>query len=714
MELFNLEPEKPLSPRRRNTFAFMALTILIFAIYSNTFDASWHFDDRQNIQDKKALHMTELSWESITKTFFTAHKSGRLYRPVPCLSFALNYYFGKLNVFGFHLVNISIHVLSALFLYLFVFQLLRLPRLKSTYGSDAYVIALVSALLWALNPVQTQAVTYIVQRMAAMAAMFSIMAMFFWVKARTGGNRSLNIRYFAASGLCALLAFGSKENAAMLPFSILLLDLFLIQEINQQNLKKNVWILAGLVGIPLVLLLILKGTSLFSLDYLLSRYEVNRPFGLIERVLTEQRVILMYLSLLMYPIPQRLSLIHEISISRGLLDPPATIVSIIVIFIIVLGCVLSAKRVPLLAYCFLFFFLNHIIEGSVFCLELFFEHRNYLPSMLLFVPVSILMIKGIRYYGSRPAMQVILCGFLILILMGMGNMTYLRNHVWKTDYTLWSDAVKKAPNVIRPHLNLGNYLLTEKLYDKALERYSEGARKRPGNNMADSGLIYYNIGLVYQRKGDQDTAFEFYQKSADAYPNHADTHNNLGLILYEKGDKERADFEVRQAIRYEKNHIKAHRNLALFALKDGDLKKAFFWINKALPLAPDNVVVLGAAGYCYRLKGLFGGAFGLLEKALQHKNYDPKLDLYMAEIFFKRNMHEQAILHVEKFAGQAKDNDVLGYVKGTYKDENRLEMILPYKKLVLFALSKAYENNAAYLNDKAAFVRESMDDLQME
>lgn len=713
MKILNPESKALLSPYRRNLFAFISLVVLILTIYSNTFDASWHFDDRQNIQLNKQLHMDKLNWQNIKNSFFASTDGKKqLYRPTACFSFALNYYFGKFEVFGYHLVNTTIHILASMFLFLFIYQTLNLPLLRQKYGSDAYFIAFLSAVFWAVNPVQIQAVTYIVQRMSSMAAMFFILSMYLYVKGRICEKRSRKNIYFVACLFSGVLAFCSKENAIMLPFCIFIYDILFIQGLTKDSIKKNIQIFLILIFISVVLSLILYGFSNFDPSRILKIYDSARPFTMWERLFTEPRIILFYLSLLLYPMPHRLSITHDVSLSHSLIDPPTTIIAILVILGVLGACVLKSKKWPFISFCIIFFFMNHLIEGSVFGLELIFEHRNYLPSMLLFAPLAVLLVKGIRYYSSRQMMQVIISGFTVLLLIGFGNSTYLRNFDWKTEGTLWADAAEKAPKGMRPHMNLGNFYYGQKMYDKGLALLMEATLKDAPNRTIEPGLLNYNIGLINHREGNIDTALEYYQKSAAIYPSYADTHNNMGTALHKKGQKEEAEIELKKAIRCDEKHIKAHRNLALFSLKDGHLDKAVFWINRALEIAPDNVTVLGAAGYCYRLKGSFGRAFALFEKTLSYDRYDPKVDLYIAEIFFKRKMYEQAIKHIEKFAAGAKGKDIRGYVQGTYKEEDEIEAIRTYKKMVLFALSRSYENTSSYFNEKSDYVKNILAEIE--
>jgi hypothetical protein len=218
---------------RKVVFAFITLAAIIFIIYGNSFDCSWHFDDEPNIVDNPNLHLREFTWDSIKQALCSdRNRPKNLYRPVACLSFAINHYFGGLNVFGYHIVNISVHFIASVFLFLFVYHTLNLPSLRLKYAHNPYFIALLAAVLWSINPIQTQAVTYIVQRMAGMAGMFYIISMYFYLKARTADIRYQKALYFILCFFFTLMAFGSKENAVILPLSMFLYEILFLQKIS--------------------------------------------------------------------------------------------------------------------------------------------------------------------------------------------------------------------------------------------------------------------------------------------------------------------------------------------------------------------------------------------------------------------------------------------------------------------------------------------------
>jgi hypothetical protein len=194
--------------------AAVLLLLVIFLIYSNTFNAAWQMDDHPNITDNERLHITELNRDNILRSLFAnprASKYKELYRPAACLSFGLNWFFGRDHVFGYHLVNIIIHFSAAYLLYLTIMVLFETPRLKNHFRGRTHTIALLAAMLWAIHPIQTQAVTYIVQRMAAMAALFYLLSLYFYVKARLNVTPQRRGLLFAASIISYFLAIGSKE-----------------------------------------------------------------------------------------------------------------------------------------------------------------------------------------------------------------------------------------------------------------------------------------------------------------------------------------------------------------------------------------------------------------------------------------------------------------------------------------------------------------------
>jgi tetratricopeptide (TPR) repeat protein len=186
----------------------------------------------------------------------------------------------------------------------------------------------------------------------------------------------------------------------------------------------------------------------------------------------------------------------------------------------------------LLSFAILFFFLNHLVESSIVPLELIFEHRNYLPSMFLFVPVAGGMVRLLnRYHERRPTAYRILIAFGICLLIGLGRMTYERNSVWQTEVSLWTDANRKAPELHRPvhNLAMARYESSGRL-DQALELYQKAARLKMHRRSNLAG-VYANIAGIYYRKRDYKHAAMYFEKAYDIAPLDTDHRFRLAETL---------------------------------------------------------------------------------------------------------------------------------------------------------------------------------------
>ena len=380
---------------------------------------------------------------------------------------------------GYHIVNFLIHFLSAAFLFFAILYLLETPNLKEKFSKRRNFIAFLSATLWAIHPIQTQAVTYIVQRMASMAAMFYILSILCYIKCRMSGASLHRIFCLLGCVLTFLLALGSKENAAMLPASLLLIELTCYKKFNWRFSKKIYFWGSVVIGVIILILTVWFFSPDITFSWL-NGYR-NRPFTLTERILTEPRIVLFYLSQILFPLPNRLSVEHDVILSTSFFQPWTTLPAILLTLLLMGLGISQIRKRPIIALAVLFFFLNHIIESTVIPLELVFEHRNYLPSMFLFLPIA----TGFKWLydycaAKKQPLTGILFGLLVLLMVSLGIGTYTRNLAWATEVSLWRDAMKKAPQSARPLTILACQLYygpaaTSCLYNEALRIY-ENAR----------------------------------------------------------------------------------------------------------------------------------------------------------------------------------------------------------------------------------------------
>ena len=638
----------PLSHCRKLVFAFLSLAIILLAVYGNSFDCSWQFDDEPNITDNPSIHLQEITWQGIKRSLFSdPSKPGFPYRPVACFTFALNYYFGGLDVFGYHLVNLVIHWFSALFLFLFIYHTLNLPKLKPKYGEHAYSLALLAIFLWAINPVQVQAVTYIVQRMASMAGMFFILTMYLYVKARTIACRRRASLFYGMCFATFLLAMGSKENAAMLPLVILAYEALLVQDDPISFLRKNLALMLIVLGCTFLLGVVyfhLKGGSLFSL---LKGYEA-RPFTLEQRLLTEPRVVIFYISLLLYPLTSRLNISHSFELSKSLFDPISTFFAILAIFLLVAFAFCLARKRPLLSFCVLFFFLNHVIESSFLPLEITYEHRNYIPSMLFFLPFATGLLALLERYETKRLMKYTIAAFIPFLLMGFGHAAYLRNFDWKTPGTLWSDSVRKSPDISRPYHNLGSFYHDHGQLKPALPLYEEALRKPPTNTKNEFFITHYNLGKVWAELNDLDRAEFFFRQAVELNPSYRPVYNDLAALYNRQGKKDLAHENLLKVLRLDPYDTFANHNLGLHYLLEGRPLEAIHHLSKALGSDEYKSITLLYLAIAYKQESRLGKAAVLFREALEENPRDIRGYLHLAEVYYKAGHHNRAEKEAEK------------------------------------------------------------------
>jgi tetratricopeptide (TPR) repeat protein len=353
----------------------------------------------------------------------------------------------------------------------------------------------------------------------------------------------------------------------MLPISLFLFDLFLIQGATIENLrKKKNW------AVCLFALLLVPAIGLVYYDFssITGDYDKFRPFTMWERVLTQPRVILFYISLLLYPITSRMMFIHDMEISKSFFDPWTTFAAVVVLLLILIVAVLISRKRPLISYCIIFFLLNHLIEGSFISLGLVYEHRNYLPSMLFFVPLSIFVVYALSYFEKRKRMILVLSSAITAIIIIMGVSVYIYNDILKDEISFWSDNAEKAPRLAIVHNNLGAAYLTAGRLSDAL---TELTKATESSNREHAGVEYMTfrlLGYYYTVNRDDERALSYTRKALAGFPSDAELYNQLAVILIRKKNLKEAESEMKKAIALRKNQASFHINLGKIYLLQGN------------------------------------------------------------------------------------------------------------------------------------------------
>jgi tetratricopeptide (TPR) repeat protein len=469
------------------------------------------------------------------------------------------------------------------------------PSLRGKYQGNEYTIAFLSAILWAVNPIQTQAITYIVQRMASIAAMFYIIGIYLYLKARLTLSGYKRFLFIAGCFLSFVFALGSKQNTVTFPIALAIIEILFFQDLSDINIRRKIAIaitISGVVTAACITILYIGG----NIAHLFKGYE-NLTFTLRERLLTESRVVVYYLSQIFYPMVHRLSLVHDINVSTSLFKPWTTIPSILaIISLLGVGFSQIIKR-PIVALAIFFYIINHMIESTILPLELIYEHRNYLPSFFLFFPIATGLIWLINYYKKKNSfIQRLLVVSITGVIFSFSTGTMIRNKAWATEKTLWEDCIAKAPEMARPYHNIACY--------------------------------------HYQKAGDINKAMEFYIKSLtkkylNSKTEHAITFNNMATILYDYNDYKNSIKFFKKALEIKPNYLSALQNITLLYVRTGRFSEALESADRLLLERKISSSFLQTKGFVLLTAGRFDEAISILKTALDINPKNKKANLYM-------------------------------------------------------------------------------------
>ena len=630
--------------------AILILCILTGIVYSNTLNAPFIFDDNGHIKNNPAIRVTKLSVPELFKAGF---KSPQPRRPLANISFAANYYFGEYEVIGYHLVNISIHMINSILFYFLSLVTLKRISQKSVppefRTSEIRMISLLSALIFAAHPVQTQSVTYIVQRVTSLATLFYLVSFLLYIEGRllqeqrtdrtAGGSESASrfprqspYLWFTGSGLAWLMAMCSKQTAVSLPFFLYLYEWYFFQNLSREWFKRSLKVIAGIfVAVGLISLVYLGPEPLQKITSI-NDYQ-NSEFTYAERVLTQPRVVIYYLSLIFYPHPSRLNLDYDYSLSRSLLTPATTLLSIGAIVALLAVAFILRRKERLFSFCIFWFFGNLALESSVIPIAVIFEHRVYLPSMF----VILLAVALIYRYVRLAALKIIIFVTLIGIL---SVWTYERNSVWRNEVTIWQDCVSKSPNKARPHNNLGSVLKEKGRLEDAIEHFYEALALKP-----DYAEAHCNLGIALAEQNNEENAIDHFRKALVIDPDYTEAHSNLGVALNEVGNTEEAVVHLSEALRIDPSHPVAHYNLGSILNQQGNFKEAVRHFNAALTVRPDYAKAHNGMGLALNRLGRSEEAAFHFSKALRSSPDLVEARRNMGDILLQQGKAAEAVEH---------------------------------------------------------------------
>ena len=481
-----------------------AICLATCLVYAPGLSGGFALDDYTNIVQNAAVHVGSLSWDALSRAAFS-FQAGPTMRPISMLSFALNSYLFGSDAEPFKVVNLAIHLLNGLLVFILLLQILQAYRrhlAPSMPEQRVEWLALVVGGLWLLHPLNLMPVLYVVQRESALSSLFVLVGCnaYLWGRTRRLAGRSGGWVIWAAVPLCTLVAMVCKESGALLPVYTLVMEFFIFRFQGADGRRD---LQALLFYLPM-LVLPLCGAMLWiiashggPLDY------GHRDFTLLERLMSEARILWLYIGWTLVPDLGSLGLYHDdIPVSHGLLQPTTTLWAIVGLIVLAAACVRLWRRYPLVVMGIAWFFGGQLMESTVFPLELAYEHRCYLPDLGLILAVTSLI------YPVDPTSRFRLQRYAALgvMLSSCAFLTWARADSWSDNLTFSASEARHHPESPYATYMLGQTYANVALFEDAT-KYPEAVASLRAASVVPGSSAIPDVSLILvesQLKGMTD------------------------------------------------------------------------------------------------------------------------------------------------------------------------------------------------------------------
>ncbi len=466
---------------------------LLAALYAPGLQGGFFFDDEPSILYAEGVRLDRFDAGSLREALASG-RSGPSGRPIAQLSFGLNYYFSGFDPFAFKATNLAIHAACGVLVFLLGLRLYAAARRKSSGTPEATVFAGVVAVIWLLHPLQLTPVLHVVQRMTSLSALFLLAALLLHLIARERGGRGGAAFLILAWGVLWPLSYFSKESGALFPFFALAWELILRRN-ERGSLDGFARVFAVLAG--LTLLGAVAYLALPSGRWLWAGYAV-RDFSPLERMLTEGRVLWLYLGLIALPRLEALGLYHDdIALSTGLLTPWTTLPAWVGLAGLAWLAWRLRARAPLASLGIAWFFVGHALESTLLPLEIAHEHRNYLPLLGMLLTGLYGLSRLLAASGPRRTLGATLAAAALLYLPFV---TALRSHQYSGEILRTQIEAQHHRSSPRAQYEAGRALASQPeatradspAYSFARAHFERTGELDPGFKLGWLGLIYLN------------------------------------------------------------------------------------------------------------------------------------------------------------------------------------------------------------------------------
>jgi len=560
---------KPHSAPQRTLAALALLSLVGLVVYHNSLNGPFIFDeDLSIVQNPDIRHLaTTLRENPHTITAFG--------RPLLRISLWINYALGGLEVRGYHILNLILHILASWTLFGLGRRILESPCLQDRYGEESWGLALAIALLWTAHPLQTESVTYVVQRAEILGGWFYLLTLYSVARSASArGSRSWV--WTAASVTFCAMGMASKETVATAPLLALALDrIFFAPSFKYlwQSRRPVYLALACTWVFQALLLAVSSGRNKavgFGLGVPWWQYALTQPYYLCR-----------YLALSVWP--GALIFDYGTYLSRTVAEiaPYAAVVAILLVLTLV-----GLWRKPELGFCGLWFFLILAPTSSLVPIttQTGAERRMYLP---LAGVIGLGVVGGYTFFRwawrERPRMlQATSVVLLALGVTALSARTVARNEDYRSELSIWNTVVERWPINARAHNNLGLMLAVAGRTAEAITQYQTALGLEP-----DCANAHVNLGNALAGMGRLAEAIDQYETGLRLRPDLAVAHLDLGIALASTGRLAEAIAEYETTLRIQPEYVKAHLKLGDALESTGRLPEAIDHYETALRLRPD-------------------------------------------------------------------------------------------------------------------------------
>lgn len=602
-----------------------------FAAYHNSFSGPFVYDDVPAIRDNPTIKQL---WP-LSTVLSPPSDSGITVngRPLVNLSLAINYAIGGTVVEGYHVFNFAIHIFAGLALFGLVRRSLELPGLRGRFGSRRaeLPLAFTVALLWMVHPLQTESVTYIVQRAESLVGLFYLLTFYCFVRSVYSPHRTL---WQILTFLACLCGMASKEVMASAPLLILLYDRAIISGTFRNAWNRHRYLYISLASSWLLLAWLMYGTGSRGGTAGFGAGGVSSW----HYALTSSLAIGKYLKLSFWPDP--LVFDYGTAVETKLLS---VLPQAIMIVTLVVTTFYALWRHPLLGFLGMWFFAILGPSSSVIPIatETMAEHRMYLP----LAAIVVFLVLGISsQFGGRSVV-----GFLALAV-GFGCLTVRRNTDYRDEMPLWRDTQRKYPLNARAHNNVGEILFRQQKFDEAIACFREAVRLLP--NYVDA---LNNLGNSLTDRGNAAEALSPLELALRLNPGFAETYNNLGNALYQLKRKDEAEVNYRVALRLKPTYADAHNNLGVLLGELGQNSEAIEHYEKALQLKPNYIDAHYNYGNALNQTGRIAEAITQFSATLILKPTHPEAHNNLGSVFYQQGKIKESMIHYEAAIRQKPD-----------------------------------------------------------